>query len=72
MTKIRSIFPSTFNKKVRPNILNPEPHQRKKEQAVFAKKQNVSKCTANASRQESTVLPNALATVVITMRKAKP
>jgi hypothetical protein len=72
MIKIHSISHLSYNKKAKPNIPNPEPLLKKKEQAVSAKKLNASKCTANASPQENTALLNAHATVATITSKVKP
>lgn len=72
MMRTHSIFRSSCNTKVKPNILKLEQPQRKKEQAVSAKKPNVSKCTANASLRESTAHLNAPVTVATIMKKARP
>ena len=72
MMRTHSIFRSIFSIKVKPNILKREQLQKKKEQAVYAKKLNASKCTVNASLQESTAHLNAHATVATIMNKVKP
>jgi hypothetical protein len=72
MMRTHSIFRLIFSTKVKPNILKREQLQRKKEQAVYAKKLNASKCTVNASLQESTAHLNAHATVATIINKVKP
>ncbi len=72
MMRTHSIFHSSCNIKVKPNIQKLEQPQRKKEQAVSAKKPNASKCTVNASLRESTAHLNALVTVATIMKKVRP